>query len=79
MSIARLAVETCIWPSYEVDKGIYKINVRPKEKKPVSEFLKLQGRFRHLFKPDNVHIVEKIQEYVDEKWNTLQRRSGVGY
>jgi len=79
MSIARLAVETCIWPSYEVDKGIYKINVRPKEKKPVSDFLKPQGRFRHLFKPDNIHIVEKIQEYVDEKWDTLQRRSGVGY
>ncbi|MDR3253744.1 MAG: hypothetical protein LBT07_02115 [Endomicrobium sp.] len=78
MELARLAVETCIWPSYEVENGVYKINVKPKEKKPVTEFLKLQGRFKHLFKPENAHILEEIQKNVDEKWTLLQFRTEAG-
>jgi pyruvate ferredoxin oxidoreductase beta subunit len=75
MILSRLAVETCIWPSFEVENGIYKINVMPKEKKPVVEFLRPQGRFRHLFKPENAHILQSIQEDVDTKWEILQRRA----
>jgi pyruvate ferredoxin oxidoreductase beta subunit len=75
MWLSRLAVETCIWPSFEVENGICKINVTPKEKKPVTEFLKLQGRFKHLFRPDNAHILEAVQKDVDEKWSLLQRRA----
>ena len=75
MILARLAVETCIWPSFEVENGVYKINVMPKEKKPVSEFLNLQGRFRHLFKPENAHILESIQSDVDFRWERLQCRA----
>jgi len=78
MDIARLAVETCIWPSYEVENGVYKINVKPREKKPVTEFLKLQGRFKHLFKPENAYILEEIQKDVDEKWSLLQCRAETG-
>ena len=78
MPLARLAVETCIWPSYEVENGVYKINVMPKEKKPVTEFLKPQGRFAHLFKPGNEHILEEIQKEVDERWEVLQRRAAIG-
>jgi len=40
--------------------GKYKINMKPKEKKPVTEFLKTQSRFKHLFKPENQAILEKI-------------------
>ena len=75
MEIARLAVETCVWPSYEVENGVYKVNVEPKVKKPVIEFLKLQIRFKHLFKPENICILEEIQKSVDEKWTFLQRRA----
>ena len=75
MEIARLAVETCVWPSYEVENGVYKVNVEPKVKKPVTEFLKLQIRFKHLFKPENTCILEEIQKSVDEKWTFLQRRA----
>jgi pyruvate ferredoxin oxidoreductase beta subunit len=74
MILGRLAVETCIWPAFEVENGVYKINVMPKEKKPVTEFLKPQGRFKHLFKPENAYILESIQKDVDFKWNCLQRR-----
>ncbi|GHT60290.1 pyruvate synthase subunit PorB [Endomicrobiia bacterium] len=79
MTLARIAVETCIWPSFEVENGVYKINVMPKEKKPVVEFLKPQGRFKHLFKPENAHILESIQKNVDTKWEILQRRASVAY
>jgi pyruvate ferredoxin oxidoreductase beta subunit len=78
MNIGRLAVETCLWPSYEIENGVYKINVMPKEKKPVLEFLKTQGRFKHLLKPENAPIIENIQKEVDAKWEILQRRAEVG-
>lgn len=71
MSLARLAVETCMWPIYEVINGQYKINSKPKEKKPVAEFLKVQGRFKHLFKPGNESILEEIQNEVDARWAKL--------
>jgi pyruvate ferredoxin oxidoreductase beta subunit len=78
MSLARLAVETCIWPSFEVEYGVYKINVMPKEKKHVTEFLKPQGRFKHLFKPENAPILEAIQKNVDNNWELLQRKASAG-
>jgi pyruvate ferredoxin oxidoreductase beta subunit len=75
MSLARLAVETCIWPAFEVENGIYKINIIPKEKKPIEEFLKPQGRFKHLFKPENANVLESIRKDVDLRWECLQRRA----
>jgi len=74
LEMARLAVETCVWPIYEIEDGRLKINVKPKEKKPVREWLKSQGRFRHLFSPKNEHLIEEIQQDVDRKWQRLLAR-----
>lgn len=71
--LAQLATETCVWPLYEVENGKYKINFKPKEKKPVLEWLKKQGRFRHLFKEENAGVVEEIQKQVDENWELLNK------
>ena len=71
MEISRLAAETCIWPLYEVVEGKYKLTYKPKEKKPVVEWLKLQRRFAHLFKPENKELLEHIQKKVDERWENL--------
>ncbi|MBN2190674.1 MAG: pyruvate ferredoxin oxidoreductase [Candidatus Aureabacteria bacterium] len=72
VEIGRLSKETCFWPSYEVENGKYKLNYDPKDKKkPVAEFLKLQTRFRHLFKKGNEHLLEEIQKDVDEAWQNL--------
>jgi len=73
IKLAQLAADTCAWPLYEVDNGKYKINYRPKEKKPVQEWLKLQGRFRHLFKEENAWMLEEIQKQVDKDWEDLNR------
>lgn len=69
--LARLAVETCYWPLFEVDGGKWQVNFKPREKKPIEEWLKLQGRFKHLFKEENRHLIEKIQSYIDAEWERL--------
>lgn len=71
MEINKLAVETCYWPLYEIIDGRYVVNYKPKNKLPVSEWLKLQKRFKHLFKPGNEWMIEELQKEVDERWERL--------
>jgi pyruvate ferredoxin oxidoreductase beta subunit len=73
--MGRLAADTCIWPLYEVVNGQYKITYRPKEKKPYSEWINTQGRFRHLLKPENKNILDDVQATVDKFWDDLQKKS----
>ena len=74
--IGRLSADTCFWPLYEVEEGTYKLTYKPKEKKPVIELLKLQDRFKHLFKKGNEALLVEIQEEIDKKWNRLLTRCG---
>jgi pyruvate ferredoxin oxidoreductase beta subunit len=71
LDISRLAVDTCIWPLYEVENGKRKLTHRPREKKPIIEYLKLQDRFKHLLKPENQSIVDRIQKEIDERWSRM--------
>jgi pyruvate/2-oxoacid:ferredoxin oxidoreductase beta subunit len=67
VKISRLAVETKIFPLYEIEEGrTYRLTVTPKGL-PVSEYLKLQGRFSHL-RPAQVR---GIQKNVDEEYALL--------
>lgn len=75
----RVAVDTCFWPLYEVEGGRVTINYRPKEKKPIQEWLKLQGRFKHLFRPDNEWVIEKLQEQVDRNWKRLNKLAAIDW
>jgi len=77
IDLARLAVETCYWPLFEVDNGVWRLTYQPKEKKPVAEWLKRQGRFRHLFTAENQPILDEIQAYVDRKWEEIKKRCAV--
>jgi pyruvate/2-oxoacid:ferredoxin oxidoreductase beta subunit len=68
IKLCRLAVESKVFPLHEVERGEkYTITVWPKKFVPVSEYLKAQGRFRHL-KPEDV---EAIQAEVDRQWEKL--------
>ena len=69
--ISKMAVETCIWPLYEIENGKYRLNYQPSKKILVEEFLKLQKRFSHLFKLENKKVIEIIQKEVDKKWQEL--------
>ena len=71
IQLGRVAVETCVWPIYEVDQGVWKLNQRPREKKPVEEWLKLQDRFSHLLRSENRHVLERYQAEVDRTWAEL--------
>lgn len=76
IEITRLAVETCYWPLYEVENGEWRLTYKPREKKPLVEWLKKQGRFRHLFTEENKRLLEEIQRRVDEEWEKLLKRCG---
>jgi pyruvate ferredoxin oxidoreductase beta subunit len=76
VDIAKLATDSCLWPLYEAEYGERKITYMPREKVPVTEYLKHQGRFRHLFRPENEHLLEEIQKEVDRKWERLLRLAG---
>ena len=69
--ISRLAVQSKVFPLYEVENGEkWTINVQPRREVPVREYLKLQGRFSHLAEED----IEFIQENVDRERERLVGR-----
>lgn len=74
MDVCKAAVETCYWPLFEVVEGEWILNYEPKKKLPVEEFLAMQGRFKHLFKPENEYLIEEFQKEVDRRWETLLKR-----
>lgn len=74
--ITQLAVDTCWWPLFEVENGEWRLTYKPKEKKPIVEWLRLQGRFRHLFTPKNEHMIEELQAEVDRRWENLLKLCG---
>jgi pyruvate ferredoxin oxidoreductase beta subunit len=81
IDICKKAVETCYFPLWEYDNGVYRLTDRslaiaknPGMKKPVEEFLKVQGRFSHLFTPQNQWIIKRLQEYVDAVWESLKSK-----
>ncbi len=67
IQLGRLAVETGMFPLYEVEDGKYKMTVEVDELRPVEDYLKHQGRFRHLT-PDQT---ENIQNRVYQEYNKL--------
>ncbi len=74
MEICKLGVETCYWPLFEVDHGKWILNYEPKKKLPIEDFLRPQGRFKHLFKKGNEDLLVQFQEEVDRRWEDLQFR-----
>jgi len=72
VKIARMAVQTNIFPLYEVEDGLrYTINYKPREYL-VREYFRLQGRFKHLTDQD----LDQIQQMVNEDWELLLRKAG---
>lgn len=74
VEIAKLGVQTGFWPVYEVEDGVFRQTVKVANKKPIEEFLKPQGRFKHLFAPGNEALLAEIQADVDRAWDALMKR-----
>ncbi|MFH0914734.1 MAG: pyruvate synthase subunit PorB [Chloroflexota bacterium] len=73
VKIGRLAVETGVFPLYEVENGKYKLSVSPAVLKPLTDYTKLQGRFRHLTED----ILAQIQKRVGEEYSALKAKATV--
>ena len=69
--IGRLAVETGIFPLYEVEDGEYKLSFDLPQLRPVQDYLKLQGRFRHL----SEEIIAEIQRRVDKEYAKIREKA----
>jgi pyruvate ferredoxin oxidoreductase beta subunit len=66
----QLAVDSGVFPLYEVEDGVWKINRKPKQLKPVTDYFKGQGRYRHL----NEELTSYIQDKVLQRWEQLLDR-----
>ncbi len=78
---SKLAVEACVFPLWEAVNGRYQLStsskliaLAPQKKKPVKDYLQGQGRFRHLFTPQNQKLLEEIQRLTDERWQRLLKK-----
>jgi pyruvate ferredoxin oxidoreductase beta subunit len=74
IKLGRLAVETGIFPLYEVDHGKYRLSVDFPKLKPIKEYIKLQGRFRHL----TDSMIQEIEERVHREYEQLKKRAAIG-
>lgn len=82
IEIAKLAVETCMWPLYEFENGKWKLTGETKriaegtkEKRPIQDWIKSQGRFKHLLDPQWKTVADTVQDNVDKKWEELIKLS----
>jgi pyruvate ferredoxin oxidoreductase beta subunit len=80
---AKLAVETCVFPVWESVNSQCQLStpskliaLAPQKKKPVADYLQGQGRFRHMFKPQNKKLLEDVQRITDERWERLLKKCG---
>ncbi|MGB9836958.1 MAG: pyruvate synthase subunit beta, partial [Candidatus Saccharicenans sp.] len=72
--LARLAVQTGYFPLYEIENGEkWTLNLKLKERKPIADYLKLQGRFRHLKEEE----VSWIQQEVDANYERILKKCGL--
>jgi pyruvate/2-oxoacid:ferredoxin oxidoreductase beta subunit len=68
VKLARMVVQNATFPIYEIEWGEkYTLNIKLKEKKPITDYLKIQGRFRHLTEKE----IALMQQEVDRKWERL--------
>jgi len=67
VEMGRLAVETGVFPLYEIENGEFRISYKPVKRKPLKEYVKMQKRYRHLTDED----IEMLQKCIDEKCKLL--------
>ena len=70
VELGRLAVQTGIFPLYEIENGKYTLNAKTPKRKPVEDYLKLQGRFRHL----SEETTKEIQDGTNLRFDRLMAK-----
>ncbi|MHA1732949.1 MAG: 3-methyl-2-oxobutanoate dehydrogenase subunit beta [Promethearchaeota archaeon] len=76
IKVGKLAVQTGFWPLYEIEDGHFSLNgpskrlQNPANRKPIAEYLKMQGRFRKITDED----IEEYERYINALWDELEIR-----
>lgn len=73
--ICRLATGSRFWPLFEVENGKWTVApVKEKDACELEDFLRPQGRFKHLFKPENAKLLQEMKDDIESNWRYLQGR-----
>jgi len=70
IQLARMAVQTRVFPLYEIENGVRYTLTQVEKPVPIDEYIRLQGRFRHMSNED----IAAVQEAVDRNWEYLERQ-----
>jgi hypothetical protein len=73
VKIGRAAVESRIFPLYEVAKGEYRMTVTVPNPRPVKEYMEPQGRFKKVSEEE----IQAIQEEVDQEYSKLMAKASI--
>lgn len=77
VDLAQMMVDSCFWPLFEVENGVWKLTYKPKNKPNIEEWMKLQARFKHLFRgEEGKAVIAAAQEEVDKRWEQILARCG---
>ena len=74
--VGQLAVKTGVFPLYEYVEGKFRVSPiarrykDPSKRLPVIEYLKIQGRYKHLL--DKPEEIKRIEEYIEHQWNLIE-------
>lgn len=74
IKLGRMAVETGVFPLYEVERGRYRMSVDFPKLRPIKEYIKLQGRFRHL----TDRMIEEIEKRIHDEYQQLKEKAAKG-
>ena len=74
IKLGRLAVEAGVFPLYEVDRGQYRMSMDFPKLRPIKEYFKLQGRFRHL----TDEMIEEIEKRLHQEYEQLREKEKKG-
>jgi pyruvate/2-oxoacid:ferredoxin oxidoreductase beta subunit len=70
IEIGRIAVQTAMFPLYEVENGRYHITHKIDRFRPLKDYLKPQGRFRHL----TDDIIAEVEERLHMEYRRLEAK-----
>ncbi len=76
--ILQKAADCCFFPLYDVQHGKTRISYDPDQlgkRLPVSEWLKLMGKSKHLLLPENEMLLKELEREIDTRWKRLKAKS----
>jgi pyruvate ferredoxin oxidoreductase beta subunit len=72
--LGRLAAETGVFPLYEIEDGQYRLTIDFPALRPIRDYIKLQGRFRHL----TDDMINAIEKRIHKEYGQLKEKAGKG-